>query len=202
MPDSNSHKREKRPKTFATLFSPSTRLTLTYIVLFVWIALAVFAIIIKADLYALAVYFTSGLPVILGYLWAQTARPDMKDAAEIVKGINQRPGNNQQYGNNYGGVGNVISGYANSYSSYSGVDPSQIQQTQYNTQSIQTQTNEPTIISIYADDTSAELKISQSQLGTLTNIGYVNNVDGKYIFKGSLLEQIKSLISGTPDPSF
>lgn len=198
MPDSNpnkfQHKREKRPKTFSTIFSPSTRLTLTYIVLFIWIALAVFAIIIKADLYALAVYFTSGLPVILGYLWAQTTRPaNMRDAAEIVRGIGQRPGNNQYINN----------GYDNNYG-YDNYSQSQSQYTQstYNSQPyIQSQSNDTTI-SIYADDASAELKINQNQLGALTNIGYINNVDGKYLFKTSLLEQIKSLIDGTPDPTF
>jgi hypothetical protein len=188
----NRNRPPRREKTFATLFSSSTRLTLTYIVLFVWIALAIFAIFIKADLYALAVYFTSGLPVILGYLWARTARPaSMHDAAEIVKGIGQRPGNNNQYGG-YDQVGyNQYDqgGFNQGFDQY-GQQPNQDSQIQISD-----------VISIYADDASAELKINQSQLGTLTNIGYINNVGGKYTFKKNTLEQIKSLINGIQDPT-
>ncbi len=64
--------------------SSSRRLKLTYLVLSVWIGLAIFAILLKADLYALAVYFTSGLPIILGYLWAETTRPSLKEAQLIL----------------------------------------------------------------------------------------------------------------------
>jgi hypothetical protein len=72
--------------------SPSRRLTLTYVVLCIWIALVVFAILMNADIYALAVYFTSGLPLILGYFWSETARPSpiLRQATEMVKNIGRR----------------------------------------------------------------------------------------------------------------
>ena len=69
---SNIEKQEKKQKSLAKIIGNSSRLTLTYIVLFIWVALAVFAIFVNADLYALAVYFASGLPMIIGYLWSET----------------------------------------------------------------------------------------------------------------------------------
>lgn len=172
----------KRHKTFSTFFSPSKRLSLTYIVLFVWIALAIFAIIMKADLYALAVYFTSGLPIIIGYLWAQTSRPSLSEASEILKNINPK----------------------GQPTNYPIMDQYQTYGQPYNQFTNQVQTNnqsEINIISIYADDASAELKITQEQLSTLMNIGYIDNIANKYTFKKSNIEQIKSLLdSSTQDP--
>lgn len=145
--------------------SSSRRLKLTYLVLSVWIGLAIFAILLKADLYALAVYFTSGLPIILGYLWAETTRPSLKEASEIVKNIK---------GNSY---------TEPTQQSYSPI--------QYNNNQIEINS----VISIYSDDASIELNIDNSQLETLLNIGYVNSTGNKYTFRKELLEQIKSLIN-------
>jgi hypothetical protein len=191
----------KRHKTFSTFFSPSKRLTLTYIVLFVWIALAIFAIIMKADLYALAVYFTSGLPVILGYLWAQSSRPSLSEAAELVKGINRRPGQfgqfgYDQYGGGYGGYGGYGGGQFNNFPDQSN------QNNNFGNQATDIDIDSDVVINIYSDDASAELKVNQSQLSTLKNLGYVDEISGKYTFKKNTIDQIKSLIidKSTQDP--
>lgn len=156
----------------STLIGDSKRLTLTYVVLIIWVGLAVFAIIQGADFYGLAVYFASGLPLILGYLWSETSRPSptIKDAAEILKNIGSKPaaaGNYQNY-SNYGGNSNS---------------------------NVQTPNNQNDQISIYSDDASVELKVSQNQLTTLMNIGYVDSIGDKFTFQKSLLDQIKSLIN-------
>lgn len=171
---------QKRKKTFSTMFSPSTRLTLIYIVFFVWVALAIFAILYKADLYALATYFASGLPLILGYLWAQTSRPSMGEAAEILKNI--KGGSTQTQNQNQN-----PSPYQPTYQpSYQ--QPSQIAQT--------SQVNQTGDVSIYSDDSNVELKVNQGQLATLLNIGYLNKVGDKYTFQKSHLDQVKSLLGG------
>ena len=191
-----------RKKTFSTIFSPSVRLTLTYIVLFVWIGLAIFAILMKADLYALAVYFTSGLPVILGYLWAQSARPSLGEAADLVGSIGKSRGQNQNGYGNYGGGGyGGYDGYGGQgYQGNNGNNGNYNQNTQ--NQNTQTQESQNNIqITIYSDDASAQLKVDQSQLNTLKNVGYVDEVGDKYTFKRGSMDQIKTLIDGnTPDP--
>jgi hypothetical protein len=165
-----SYHKPYRKKAFSTMFSPSTRLTLTYIVLFIWIALAVFAILVKADLYALATYFVSGLPVILGYLWAQTSRPSLKDAAEIVKNISP---NNQLNQPQY--------------------NQPQYNQPQYD-QPQSEQQEDNSIVTIYSNDATSELKISQSQLSTLLNVDYIELSNDKYVYDKNSLSQIKALL--------
>jgi len=90
-------KKKTSMKLHSGMIGNSRRLTLTYAVLVVWIALAVFAIIKDADLYGLAVYFASGLPLILGYLWSETSRPSIKDASEILKNIGRGRGGKNYY---------------------------------------------------------------------------------------------------------
>ena len=172
----------------------------------IWVALAIFAILVGADLYALATYFASGLPLILGYLWSETSRPTIKDAAEIVKGIGMRPGNNNMYGGGYGGYGGYNS-YGGSYGGnygggYNVGNYDQYNQSgQYNQVDTNDHSSHSQIISIYSDDASVELKINQNQLSTLMNIGYVDMISDKYTFKKSLLDQVKSLINdNSQDP--
>ena len=193
-------KRKVRNMAFSDMIGRSRRLTLTYIVLIIWVAMAVFAILVDSDLYALAVYFASGLPLILGYLWSETSRPTARDAADIIKGIGMRPGNNNMYGggyNNYGGgfyggsnYGNYsggYNGYGNDFTNVSNV--TQIPDTNQ-------------LISIYSDDATVELKVNQNQLLTLKNIGYVDMIGDKYTFKKNQLDQIKSLVDDNmQDPS-
>jgi len=180
---------------FAKMIGSSTRLTLTYIVFVVWVSLAVFAILVDADLYSLATYFASGLPLILGYLWSETSRPSLTDAAEIVKSIGTKTtttGNSN--GNNYSAVSSV-----NSVSSLNGDNRSTTTYQQYNQSEQEPDTN---ILTIYSDDASVELKVTQKQLSTLMNTGYVDTVGDKYTFKASLLDQLKSLINdNSQDPT-
>jgi len=176
---SNIEKQEKKQKSLAKIIGNSSRLTLTYIVLFIWVALAVFAIFVNADLYALAVYFASGLPMIIGYLWSETSRPTLTDAAEIVKGIGNRGGGGVPSSGG-GTAGNIISTVSSVVSNV--IRPTSTQNTVISN------------ISIYSDDNSVELKVNQNQLSTLKNTGYVDMIGDKYTFKKSLLDQIKSLI--------
>ena len=137
-------------KSYARLVGYSTRLTLTYVVLIVWLALAIFAILIKADLVALAAYFASGLPVILGYLWSETSRPTViPDTTTTVTPTNITPTSVKSTDQDY----------------------------------------------IYSDDDAVKITINKNQLNTLKNTGYINNVNNKYTFKKSSLDQIKSLIN-------
>ena len=197
----------KEKKGLSIKFSSRTRLTLTYVVLFIWVALAVFGIIIKTDLYALAVYFASGLPIILGYLWAESARPSgLREAAQIVKGIGRSANQGGGYDGGYdGGYGGGYGGYGGGYGGgYSGNNYGRQGQVQgeggYGQSYGANQPEELEIITIYSDDATSELKINQNQLNTLVNIGHVTNNNGKYTFKRNLLEQIRSLIGGEPDP--
>lgn len=159
-------------KSFLNRISSSKRLTLTYIVLVIWVALAIFGILIGTDLYALSVYFASGLPLIIGYLWAETSRPaSLKDAASIVGNITKP--------NNYGNNG----GYrVDNYNEYD---------ENYDTNNNQLEKN----ISIYSDDSTVELKIDENQLDILINIGYIDSINNKYTFRKKLLDQIKSLLN-------
>jgi len=139
---SNIEKQEKKQKSLAKIIGNSSRLTLTYIVLFIWVALAVFAIFVNADLYALAVYFASGLPMIIGYLWSETSRPTLTDAAEIVKGIGNRGGGGVPSSGG-GTAGNIISTVSSVVSNV--IRPTSTQNTVISN------------ISIYSDDNSVEL---------------------------------------------
>jgi hypothetical protein len=185
---------KKNMKVNTKMFGNSKRLTLTYIVLITWLGLAVFAIIKDADFYGLAVYFASGLPLILGYLWAESTKPSIKDASEILKNIgNPRQRRNKDQSNFYGGN---FYGQDNNGDFYNDSNNNEYEnnygQNQQNSSYQQIETGE---ISIYSEDASTELKINQNQFETLKNIGYVNSIGGKNIFKMSLLEQIKSLIN-------
>ena len=173
-------------KSVAGIIGKSKRLTLTYVVLVIWIALAVFAILINTDLYALATYFASGLPIILGYLWSETSRPTLSEAAEVVRGIGTKGGggvspyNPNPNPNPTNPIGNIISNVIGNV-----VKPQ----------------SPDTMTSIYSDDATIELKVNQNQLKTLQNTGYVDSIAGNYTFKKNLLDQIKSLIgdnSATP----
>lgn len=185
IPEKNQTKSSKNMK-ISTMMGGSRRLTLTYVVLAVWIALAIFAIIKDADLYGLAVYFASGLPLILGYLWSETSRPSIKDAADIIKNIGSGGRRREGVRQEHSGFGMGYGDYNDSgYSNYT----ESIPQSSSNSQSEYEDT------SIYSDDASVELKVNQSQLTTLKNIGYVNSIGDKNTFNKSLLEQIKSLIN-------
>lgn len=170
----------------------SKRLTLTYAVLVIWISLAIFGVIVETDLYALAVYFASGLPLILGYLWSETSRPTIKDAAQVVKNINS--GKRYRRNDYYDGYDNDYfnSGYRNgrNYNRYNdyGNDDVDINNNQ-NTQDTNIE------ISIFSDDSAVELKANEEQLDTLMNTGYVDSNGDVYTFKKNELEQVKSLIS-------
>ena len=204
-PTKNTNFKVKREDmAFSRMIGSSSRLTLTYIVLMIWVALAIFAILVGADLYALATYFASGLPLILGYLWSETSRPTIKDAAEIVKGIGMRPGNNNMYGGGYSGYNSYGGSYGGNYGGggYNVGNYDQYNQSgQYNQVDTNDHSPHSQIISIYSDDASVELKINQNQLSTLMNIGYVDMISDKYTFKKSLLDQVKSLINdNSQDP--
>jgi len=186
----------KNPGTnISSMIGSSKRLTLTYIVLAVWVGLAVFAVLNDADLYGLAVYFASGLPLILGYLWSETSRPTIKDASEIIKNIrddNDRWDKWNRNGRDGRGVydrdRNNRGGNINDNDNNVNVN-------------IYPENPPEKDVSIYSNDASVELKINQSQLSTLMNIGYVNMVDNKYTFDKKLLEQIKALIdNNVPEP--
>lgn len=186
----------KKSNPLSSYIGGSTRLTLTYIVFIVWVALAVVAMLLDADLYSLAAYFASGLPIILGYMWAQTSRPtpSLSEAADMVKSIGQ---SNRTGGSRRGGMfggGNFGGGMFGGGGNFGGGngDDTNVNVVQPNTQ-IQDVPEGDT--SIYSDDASVELKVNSNQLTTLTNTGYVDMVGDKYTFKKSLLDQIKSLIN-------
>lgn len=202
-PNNNRPKKPEEPKEPKPKVSPSSmignskRLTLTYIVLAVWVALAVFAILNDGDLYGLAVYFASGLPLIIGYLWSETNRPSLKDASEILKHITD--GKDDRWRRRPGGFGgggfnpfhrNRNTGYRND-----GINNTNDNDVNINIYSTANEEDEDEIVSIYSDDASVELQVNQSQLMTLMNIGYVNQSGDKYTFDKDMLSQIKSLIS-------
>jgi hypothetical protein len=188
IPYVNSETPLKKESSIKNIVSSSKRLTLTYIVFCVWVSLAIFSIFMDADLYSLAVYFASGLPIILGYLWSETARPSIKDASELVKNINARP---RQRNNPYGGGGyDDYEYYDNDYNRGRG-------RGNYNDSNVNVNNNNnqnSIDIVIYSNDASSSLKINQNQLETLKNIGYVNEINDKYTFEKGELNQIKSLI--------
>lgn len=184
---------EKPEKSISSMIGSSKRLTLTYIVLTIWVGLAIFAIYKSADFYGLAVYFASGLPLILGYLWSETNRPSLKDASQILRFI--RPPRNGGMYDNYGDMGGYNGGgYYNNYGGYGRNNKNDID---YNS-NINNNINDNTQkieISIYSDDSSVELKANENQLETLMNTGYVDSNGDKYTFNKNNLEQVKSLIN-------
>lgn len=188
-------KNENRKK-LTKIIGSSKRLTLTYIVFSVWIGLAIFAIIKDADFYGLAVYFVSGLPLIIGYLWSETQRPTIKDASDIIKNIS----NMTKYSNRGRGGHFYNNQYQDQYQyqyqdqyfendNYNNQNYNNMENNNYNNN-----LNNEEIISIYSSDDSVELSVSQSQLITLMNIGYVDKNKDKFVFNITLLDQVKSLI--------
>lgn len=207
--------KSKESTPLSSIIGGSSRLTLTYIVFTIWVALAIFAMIVDADLYSLAVYFASGLPLILGYMWAETSRPTLTDASDIIKNIGQSSNRRRNFGGggefgagNFGGFGNGgfgNGGFGNGNGSFgnggnfgANVPDVNVNVVQSNDQSPDQLEND--IISIYSDDATVELKVNQNQLVTLSNIGYINMIEDKYTFKKSLLDQIKSLVNDNLQP--
>jgi hypothetical protein len=183
--------KQKKNLIGPSMIGNSKRLTLTYVVFFIWVGLAVFAILNNGDLYGLAVYFASGLPLIIGYLWSETNRPTLKDASEILKNINNDDKNRRRPRfnpfNNIGGRGgynpdNNINNNSNDVN-VNIYHPDEEDEEDENT-------------TIHSTDASVELTVNQSQLLTLMNVGYVDKVNDKYTFDKSLLSQIRSLIDG------
>ena len=172
----------KKSNPMSRMVGGSNRLTLTYVVFIVWITLAVFAMLVDVDLYSLAAYFASGLPIILGYLWAETSRPtpSLSEAAEMVKSIGTKS-------SSYTTRNDLFGDTTSTSSIISTNDVTSITQPELNYENYDT--------SIYSDDATVELKVNQNQLTTLTNTGYVDMISDKYTFKKSLLDQIKSLIN-------
>lgn len=182
----HNSKPEQTKKTIGKdLISPSKRLTLTYIVLFIWVALAVFGIIMETDLIALGVYFVSGMPLILGYLWGETSRPSgsIKDISKLVESMTIYNGSNDNNSNRY----NPNRYYPNRYDTNNNHEP-----TPHNNNP---NINQTTVI-IISDDNSERLEIKESELDTLINSGYVNKTKGKYTFRREKKEEIVSLIDG------
>ena len=195
----NKNDDKKEPKKFK-LISSSRRLTLTYVVFFVWVGLAILGMILKTNLTELAVYFTSGLPVILGYLWAETSRPSNEaggglapngqDIANIIASMKTVQGSQPQQ---------------NQTQQAPQYQAPQYQAPQY--QAPQTQKQNPTYgqpatavsntqtdMIIYTDDLLTQLKISSIQLTTLQTNGYVKFTNGRYVFPKNNLDTIKSLL--------
>jgi hypothetical protein len=191
---------EQDNSAFKKSVNSSKRLTLTYVMLFIWISLAIFAILVDADLYALAVYFASGLPIILGYLWSETARPSISDASDIVKSINDRqPGRTSRRSNSYNRY-NRQDGYNNydnydNYNNYSNRGYGSVGNEQYMPNDNYEEDMEDT--NIFSEDYTISLIVNQTQLSTLMNIGYVDTINDKYTFKKEYLEQIKELINNS-----
>ena len=185
MPITNVQKTRVTKHRLSGIIGNSRRLTLTYVVFTVWVSLAIFAMLFDADLYSLAAYFASGLPIILGYLWAETARPTptLSEAADIVKSIGTKTTSVSSTHNGFGDVFGKSSTTTNTNSISTIVTPI-VQEIESNS-----------ITSIYSDDATVELKVNSNQLTTLMNTGYVDTIGDKYTFKKSLLDQIKSLIN-------
>lgn len=184
---------KKKENPVKNLIPASKRLTITYVVFAVWIGLAVFGILMNTDLISLSVYFASGMPLIIGYLWSETSRPSgsIKDVSKLVEsmrgqdywvrdrggGFERAPG--EPYGG-YGGYGGG-GGYHGGYHPGAGGNQQQQQQT--------------TVI-IISDDNSEKLEMKENELDTLINSGYVSKTKGKYTFRKEKKEEIVSLIDG------
>jgi len=94
---------EKKKKTnVREVISPSKRLTLTYIVMFIWLCLGLVGIFYDVDLAALAAYFSSSIPPILGYMWSETRRPSgyIKESYSYERGTRERGTRRGPHGNN------------------------------------------------------------------------------------------------------
>ena len=169
------NKPDKQRKPLSKIVGASSRLTLTYVVIFIWIALAVFGILIKTDLYALAAYFASGLPAILGYLWSETSRPTTNQIPIVnpnVNPVNPNPINPiKPFVRPVSPISNIITPISN-------IITDVVQK-----------------YSIYSDDSAVEIKVNKNELTTLMNTGYVNSNGSIYTFQRNSLDQIKSLIN-------
>jgi hypothetical protein len=186
-PEKPKTEEEKQSTSISKVIGKSKRLTLTYIVLAIWIGLAVFGVLNDADLYGLSVYFASGLPLILGYLWSETSRPSLKDASEIIKNINNNNNRNRGRRNDYNPYDNLGFNNGNVNNNDNNND--------LNINIYSGNKDEEEDVKIYSDDASVEIDVNQTQLSTLMNIGYVNESNDKYTFDKSLLSQIKSLLN-------
>jgi len=179
---------KKKEDLVKNIIPASKRLTITYVVFIVWIGLAVFGILMNTDLIALSVYFASGMPLIIGYLWSETSRPSgsIKDVSKLVESMRGQDywvrggggGFERAPGEPYGGGGYHGGGYRPGY----GGDNTQQQQ--------------QTTVIIISDDNLDRLEIKESELDTLINSGYVNKTKGKYTFRKEKKEEIVSLIDG------
>jgi hypothetical protein len=168
--------RKPKNKNVKNLIPASKRLTITYIVFVVWIALVVFGILMETDIIALSVYFASGLPLIIGYLWSETSRPSgsIKDVSKLVESMRGHEDYYQERKPYNPHTPN--GGYHNGYT------PGQQQQ--------------QTTTIIISDDNSEKLEIKETELDTLINSGYVDKANGKYTFKREKKEEIVSLLDG------
>lgn len=166
-----------KPKNVKNLIPASKRLTVTYVVFGVWVGLAIFGILMDTNLYALAAYFASGLPLIIGYLWSETSRPSgsIKDVSKLVQSLASSENANPNF-NPYP--------TPNPYSP----NPDYHDNTPNN--------NQNSTIIIVSDDNSDRLEIHETELNTLLNSGYVNKNKGKYTFRKEQKEEIISLIDG------
>lgn len=194
-PITNKIRKPETPPTppFSMRMGESKRLTLTYVVIAIWISLAVFGIIVEADLYGLAVYFASGLPLIMSYLWSETKRPTIKDASQLVKNINSGRKNRHNDRGGYGDYGGGYDDYGGGYRRPNYEDEDYGNSNTNVNNNVQDTNIE---ISIFSDDSSVELKTDEAQLNTLMNTGYVDSNGDNYTFKKTELEQVKSLIGG------
>lgn len=190
---SQTNPNKPRPNV-KNLIPASKRLTITYVVFAIWIAMAVFGILMKADIIALSVYFASGLPLIIGYLWSETSRPSgtIKDVSKLVESMKgqdywigdgnggyQRTPGDPYYGNR---------GYYNNGNQQNGYNP--------NNNNNNNQQQQQTTIVIISDDNAERLEIKEDELDTLINSGYVDKTNGKYTFRRSKKDEIVSLIDG------
>jgi len=118
----------------------------------------------------------SGMPLILGYLWGETARPSgsIKDVSKLVESMTSYNGGN--------------SGSRNRYNPNINYEPNPYNPTP--------KVNQTTTVIIISDDNSERLEIKESELDTLINSGYVNKTKGKYTFRKEKKEEIVSLIDG------
>jgi len=189
----NGGQPKKKEKNVKNIIPASKRLTITYVVFIVWIAMAVFGILMDTDLISLSVYFASGLPLIIGYLWSETSRPSgsIKDVSKLVESMtsgndywvrNNGGGYDRAPGEPYNGGGYHDRGYRPGYGGDNNNNNNNNQQS--------------TTVIIISDDNSDRLEIKEEELDTLINSGYVDKTKGKYTFRKEKKEEIVSLIDG------
>lgn len=161
-----SHVKKQNGNKSKNLIPASKRLTITYVVFAVWVGLAIFGILMNTDLISLSVYFASGLPLIIGYLWSETSRPSgsIKDISKLIEAI-------------------MLKNYEQQEDNTPKPNPD-----------IPTIIDNKIII--IADDNSDKIEIKESELYMLLNSGYVTKNKGKYTFNVHQKSEITSLING------